>query len=239
VDLNLEPRRVTRALIWIIAVLTAAHAVGQVLILTCGYDHEFAFVRSKFDLDGEKNIPALYSSVTLLACAVLLAIITRVKKARREPFVFQWGFLAVVFLALAIDESIAFHESLHEPMVSLLNLSGWLYAGWVVPVGGLMIVVLLVCLKFLIALPVRTRRLFIAAGVIYVTGAMLMEMAGASYLDAIGGTAASKDDRGIVWSLFVTAEEVLEMAGVAVFIHALMSYISNELGGLCIRIPPG
>lgn len=236
-DLNLDPRRVIRMLIWIVAVLVTAHVVGQVFMLTCGYDHDLAYVRSKFDLDGEQNIPALYSSVALLVCAFLLTAITCIKNKRREPFVFQWGFLALVFLAMSIDESIAFHENFHEPMVSMLNLSGLLYAGWVVPVGILMIIVLLVCSKMLVALPPRTRRLFIIAGVIYVSGAMLMEMVGASYLETIGGTEASNEERGITWSLCVTAEEILEMAGIVVFIHALMSYITEELGGLCLCIP--
>jgi len=52
--------------------------------------------------------------------ALLLAIITALKKAEHAAYGFQWAFLSFTFLYMAIDEAATIHELLEEPMHGLL-----------------------------------------------------------------------------------------------------------------------
>jgi hypothetical protein len=86
----------------------------------------------------------------------------------------------------------------------------------------------LVYVPFLKRLPKQTRNLFMAAGVIYVGGAVGCEMIGALIVERSG-----------LWSpafaLEVLVEETLEMSGIALFIYAITSYIQSEFPGMSVR----
>jgi hypothetical protein len=72
--------------------------------------------------------------------------------------------------------------------------------------------------------------LFVAAGSIYLAGALGFELAGGWYLSQAD---ASEDLR---YSLLVAAEESLEMSGIVLFIYALLDHLRQRLGGEALRI---
>jgi hypothetical protein len=135
-------------------------------------------------------------------------------------------------LLFCVDETAALHERLIEPVRTALNLSGYLYFAWVVPAGLALIAFLLAFAKFIIQLPGRTRFLFILAGAIYVTGAIGFELLGAQQFEIYGHA------KTVPYAILVTIEELLEMMGVVVFIHALMTYIGSNLSNLRFRVAP-
>ena len=77
--------------------------------------------------------------------------------------------------------------------------------------------------KFYVNLPQTTKYLFGAAAIIYITGALGMEM--------LAGFFLSKEIAyfEIIIPMLVTVEEFLENVGVVVFIHALLLYIKSNL----------
>jgi hypothetical protein len=141
-----------------------------------------------------------------------------------------WKWLAIVFLFLAVDEDASLHELLIQPLRERLPMAGPLYFAWVVPYGLAVLVVGLVYLKFVQSLPVRTRRLFVAAGSIYLAGALGFEFAGGWYLSQVE---ASED---FPYSLLVAVEELLEMSGIVLFIYALLDHLRQRLEGAALRI---
>jgi hypothetical protein len=99
--------------------------------------------------------------------------------------------------------------------------------------GAIFVVVfLLVFWRFIANLPAKTRRLFMIAGIIYVSGALGIEMIGGYYADYY-------QHNNIIYAFITTIEEVLEMLGVAVFIYGLLSYISGYMKGLDLAIHIG
>jgi hypothetical protein len=165
----------------------------------------------------------------LVACAALLAVIAR-HSAVVDGGATYWKWLAILFLFLAVDEDASLHELLIEPLRERLPMAGPLYFAWVVPYGLAVLVVGLVYLRFVRSLPVRTRRLFVAAGSIYLAGALGFEFAGGWYLSR---EEASED---FLYSLLVAVEELLEMSGIVLFIYALLDHLRQRLGGAALRI---
>lgn len=174
----------------------------------------------QFDLDGENNLPNYYQSVSMLFCAWLLLVISDMKKKIKDRYLGHWRFLAVVFLFLSMDESAQLHEMIIEPLRDALHTSGAFYFAWVIP--GLIFVTImgLAYLPFVWKLPSRTKWLFILAGMIYLNGALGLEMVG-GYLMKIYGKDSSQ------YVIETIAEESLEMLGILIFINALMGYLNG------------
>ena len=170
-----------------------------------------------FALDEEGNIPTWYSSSILLICAGLLAIISIA--SRGSVYRLQWAVLSLVFLYLSADEAIMIHEKVNLAVGVLFPLDEFLPYAWIIVYAPLVLIFGLAYLKFVRDLSSETKRLFVVAGVLYVTGALGMEAIGGAYATLYGGS-------DVVYSLITHFEETLEMLGVVVFFYALLLYIS-------------
>lgn len=230
VAVHLSPRRTLRFLLFVILGLNLASIVGQ---LTKYFLPNY-FLRDRlawlFYLDAEKNIPSLYSVSTLLFCSILLATIAYVKKVAGNRYVSYWGALSIIFLYLSWDEAVSIHEKLIDPLRSMLNATGFFHFTWVIPGSIFVLLCLLGFWRFLGVLPKKTRRLFLIAGTFYVAGAIGIEMINGYHASVYG-------EQNIVYAILTTLEESFEMLGIAVFIYALLSYMSLSMDfDLCIRI---
>jgi hypothetical protein len=185
-----------------------------------------------FELDREANIPTLYSSVTILICAGLLAMIASARKRLQKRDYLYWVGLAIVFLFLSADETAGIHERMISPLRSALHTSGILYFAWVIPYGILLIGMMVIYFRFLFTLPVRFRYLIIFAAILYIGGALGGELLGGYWTERYG-------QENITYTLITTCEESLEMVGILVFTYTLMSYIASELKDLFIHIGSG
>jgi hypothetical protein len=183
----------------------------------------------KFDLDAEGNIPTFYSFLALLFSSVLLGAIAHVKNLDNDPYKNHWKILSFIFLYLSLDEIGQLHEDFTYPMQKLLNPTGFLYFAWIVPFGFLAAIFALSYSKFLFHLPVSTKKMFVAAFALYVGGAIGMEM-------PEGYLVYTDNLHNVTFMILIAIEESLEMLGIVVFIHALMSYIKIYLGGVSWNI---
>jgi len=138
-------------------------------------------------------------------------------------------FKEAVFLFLSADEAAGIHERLIEPLRNSLNTSGVLSFAWVIPYGIFVIAMMLIYFRFLFSQDVRIRNLIIFAGILYVAGALGVELIGGHWSELHG-------PENITYALITTLEESLEMTGILVFIYALMSYITFELSDLSFNI---
>jgi hypothetical protein len=227
---SINPRRVALAMLGVIALLATLSSLARYLEMALPAD-AYGGVREicyRFDLDRENTLPSWYSSMTLLSCAALLALIATLKRRRRERFFAHWILLAVAFVYLAIDESVSLHEILIVPLRRRLDLGGPLYFAWVIPGSAAVAVFGLAYVNFLRHLPRRTALLFLAAGATFVGGALGIELIGGALADAEGL-------HSLRYTLAMTSEEVCEMLGVTLFVYALLDYLRAQAGGCAAR----
>jgi hypothetical protein len=130
----------------------------------------------KFDVGGEQTVAAWFSSVLLLLCGLVLLHVGTLKRRFAEPYARHWLFLSFVFFGLSMDESVGFHESLIDPMRALFETSGIFLYAWIIPAIAGVLVVGLAYLGFVLHLQRHYRNRIIAAGVVFLGGAVGFEM---------------------------------------------------------------
>ncbi|AVH72485.1 hypothetical protein [Nostoc sp. 'Lobaria pulmonaria (5183) cyanobiont'] len=226
--IHFSAKTIARRLSVTLICLTLAGALGGYFWIS-----RFPFPASKwfyelFNLDGEFNIPAWYSSFSLLFCSGLLKAITAIKTKDRH-FAY-WKTLYLIFFYLSLDEAFSFHEILIIPSVrESLHLNPVFFETWVIPGIVLMGVFAFKYLKFLLHLPHKTRYLFLIAAVVYVGGALGMEMVGGVLRIDFG-------QRTLISLIGIIGEEFLEMAGIVIFIYALLAYLSSLKESIQLKI---
>lgn len=182
-----------------------------------------------FDLGEESSLPTWYSSLLLLFCAVLLAIISAACRTANEPFTRHWLFLAFVFTVLSIDEIASVHEAVGGELYLAVDLPDYLFFAWVILAAPMVAILAVVYLRFLLHLPSRYLALFSASAAMFLAGALGMEVVG-SYLFVNFGKSSS------VYILSQTIEETLEILGATLFAWALLDYIKVRFGGISLRL---
>lgn len=217
----LRPQSITRLLILATVTLIFLSTAGQFLQYILGFDSKHVKrVYSLFYVDLENNIPAWFSSSLLLMCCVLLALTAIMKRRISAPFFPHWAGLSVLFLLFSIEESVAVHEQINTALKVWLR-TGAFYFPWVILGAVFALIVASTYLRFLQHLPAETRRFFLLAGVLFVGGAVGVEILGGIYVIRHG-------PRNFPYAMISAAEELLEMLGIIVFLHALMSHLRAE-----------
>jgi hypothetical protein len=210
----------TRGIAWVLAicilVIVCASSGIKVLATVTGYGTMHGLVRF-FDVDQENNLPTWYAAATLLFSSLLLALISAAEPYRKRT----WLGLSAIFLALSVDEVASFHEIFIAPIRGVLGASGVLYFAWVLPAAVLVAVVATMYARWFFSLPARTRMLAAGAGVLFVGGALGVEMIGGLLVSRGEGDAFS-------YTVAATFEETLEMTGVLVWISTLLDYAKTN-----------
>jgi len=231
--IELEPVQVTLAFLYTVLVLTLLNGITMALYFYL-VDYDFYVVSDYFDFGVEGNIPTFYSAFAILVCSGLLAVITKARWHVPGGKGGYWLGLAIMFLVLALDEAAEIHEWASNIMDTYMTGEGYLYYLWVLPYSVIVLVIGLIYLRFVFSLPRQTRNLFIIAGVTFIAGAIGFEMISANAVEELG-------EDSVVYTVLYTIEELLEMLGIVIFLHALLRYITEELGGLelTLSLPGG
>lgn len=218
-------RPVRRLLLALWAVFVVTGFTVEILHYTCTFESRPLWV-DIFSLSYEDNLPTWYSSFLLSACGVLLACIWSRPPAERHGHGFFWGTLCLGFLYMSLDESASYHEQMS---LWFHGNRGVLYFGWVMPAGALVLVLGLVFLKFLFTLPGIWRKRFVIAGVIYVGGALLMELPLGWWVDKHG------NEGGFGYVLIDGVQESMEILGSTLFLRALLQYYDERPRALSVH----
>ncbi|WAS97909.1 hypothetical protein [Nannocystis punicea] len=214
--LELSVSAVRRLLVVLALLFSLAGLLAELVRHLAGLDHPALTLLS---LSWEGNLPSWYASVLPLGCAGLLAWIAAGEATDR----FYWIVLALGFLAISIDETIA----LHERLTGQFDVGGVLYFDWVIPAGLLVLVLGLAFLGFLRRLSPGTARRFVLAGAVYVGGAVLLEL-------PLGWWTERHGDDDLGYALIDWCEETLEFVGLTLFASALLA----RLEGRQLRLTP-
>lgn len=172
-------------------------------------DGAIAALLPRFSLSSEANVPTWFSSVLLAGCAVAAgAIASRAQAWRRH----WWG-ICVALAYVSLDET----AELHENLGGHFDLHGLLYFDWVIWAALAVAILAVIYWPFLRALSSPTRERLILAAVIYVGGALVMELPLGWWTDRFG-----PDTLG--YALIDWVEETMEMVGAALALHALVDH---------------
>lgn len=217
--------------LWItLVILVLFSSIGQGARFLFDRDHLLGFV-PLFRLNAERNVPTLFEALLMLGASMLLGVIAAWAKDRHDRDTAAWGLLSLGFLAMAVDELWSIHETLNRPMREWLggeNL-GLLHFAWVLPALCLMAMLGVVFAGFLSRLPSPFARRFMLAGAVFVGGAVGVEMIGGVVYEAFGPN--------LIYEVATTCEEAMEMAGIILFIDALLDYIGTHIGKITFDVP--
>lgn len=217
--LTLNPGAVTRLLLVVVCSLLAIHLLLQ-------YDRFHAErtpweIQQLFDLDEEQSAPNWYSSAALGFAALLAAAICGRAHRLALPDARRWAAVAGVLLYLSFDEV----AGVHETVSSLSAIS------WTIPFGLLALVVGAWMLPFVLRLPAPTRNGLIASGVIYIAGAVGIELIASQFFD-------EANKRQFSYAFYTVAEEGMEMLGVVGVIRTLLRHMERESAPATMAIEP-
>lgn len=201
----------------VIIVLSMAHLATIIFTFIIGHDYVLGFV-PLFNMDGEGNVPAWFSSGLLMFSSQLLLITAIAERRQGTPWA-GWMGLACIFAFLSVDEMAALHERIGRAAGDLAGVQGLLHEyAWVAVYIPFTALIGLLYVRFLLRMPRRVRLGMVLAGALYVGGAVGIELAGSPFW------AADVADRGWPYFLMVGVEETLEMLGIWLFILAILTY---------------
>lgn len=225
--ITVNPRAVSRWLLAITAVLAVLSLVAAAYVLSLDRPIGLAAERivGLVDLDAEANAPTFFSILLLASAGALLGVIARHRRANGEPGALQWAMLSILFIGLSFDEAASIHETMIGPFRRMFPDNRFVYFGWVIPGAVFVLIVGVLFFRFLLRLDSRTRTLFIAAGFIFVGGALGIEVV-ESYI------ASGQGEENWPYVIALTVQEVLEMVGVILFIYALLEHMRDLTSGL-------
>ncbi|MET0620794.1 MAG: hypothetical protein ABW056_10975 [Thermoanaerobaculia bacterium] len=219
--IRLKPSAVARVLGAAALVLALLSTAAYLFRFLTGHDEVMGLLSLVY-LDKERNFPTIFSVLILAMVSLIAAVIATLARKHRAPDVTRWAVLSVGFLYLAFDEALSLHERLSVPVKAILgSRTGLHHTFWAVPILIVVILLGLYFLPFLRRLPAKTRWTLLAAGGIYVGGAIGVEFLSGTFW-------SGKED--LTYVIIVTLEESCEMAGVILCIYGLLRYLADTYG---------
>jgi hypothetical protein len=226
----ITPIKIALCLLGIVAALLLANFAVIYIRFVLGY--QFEFIKT-FYFNSEANIPSFYSALAILFSAILLFLIGNLGAEREKGQSMSWKLLGYIFTFLALDEFVSIHENLTGMTRNLIGNgtgNGYLHYAWVIPYVVAFGFASIYLLRFYLRLPAATKCKFTVGGILFVGGAVGMEMLGGRYEYLHG------HGQDLNYAMLATAEELLEMVGIIVFIYALLKYYVENVSTHRIRL---
>jgi len=234
----------TPALLAVIAALSLVSLLSQVLKYGLDLDVDGLNTLERwFFVDREMGVPAWFSTVLLFAAGERLWRVASAEKAAGSPWARHWRFLSVTFVYLSLDELTEIHEQAIPVVQHVLHTSGGLLTfAWVVVAVPLVALFGLVYLRFLRAQSAVLRWTFLLSAVVYLGGAVGMEVAGSPVYDEAvvpvvttvvtdGGAPVVSEGttvHDVRYAVVVGLEEGLEMLGALLFLGAVTTALAQR-----------
>ena len=209
-SIHLDTKRITLTLVAIMSVLLGAHllALQANFNEALGWKDALGFEYWQiaiFDLDEEESFGTWFSAVILLFASLLMIFVARSLRSQADNMYRWWLILGLGFALMSVDEIVGMHELLNTLNENSVWTVGAFYFVLVSGIGFL---------PFLWHYRWRSSGLFLAAGVIYVTGAVGIEH--------YSGT----DLNSLRYNMLTGLEEGLEMAGIILAIYTTLDFIN-------------
>ncbi len=220
---EIKPTRMAKALLCATLMIFAIIVARTVLVYAFDRPTLFGFAQM-LDPDKEANLISWYSSSLLLIASLMLGLIAADARRACTGWARHWVMLAGVFLFLSADEACCIHEMMGDSMHAVLPTGGFLRYAWVIPWGTMAVIVGMVSGCLLCSLPRQIRSLVVIGAIIYVGGAIGVEMHTGKYM-------TGRTEADLAYSMMVNIEEFMEMLGVVILIHALGLLMESRTAG--------
>ena len=218
-NIVLSRKEIVKFLIIIALLLIFIHTVILCIYYYVGDPDKFDFVRM-FDLDMERNVPTLFSSLILVISGFLFYLLSRLPKEQKEGHRKYWLGLSFVFTFLSFDESAKIHEQIGDLTEEFVDTTGYLHYPWVISYGILVVILAMLYFRFFWKMESKIFWSFMGSAVMYLSGAIGFDMLGGMEAE-LHGTAT------VTYSVLYTIEESLEMFGVIYLIHILLGLLDQ------------
>lgn len=218
-----SPYHVAKFLL-IISLLLLVGNLVSIYLVSSGKNNlslTFWYIAWYFDFNGEANFPAYFSTIILMLAALLNYLLYLHSKKEKNAESKYWLVLAFIFTFLSIDENVQFHEAIAKHLTPALptDLNGFIIWSWVVPYSIFVLAFAAYFFKFILNLPLKTKKMIILSGVIFVFGALGLEFFEGYFYKLYGLD-------HIINKVLYCIEELFEMWGIILFIYALLDYIT-------------
>ena len=218
-NISLSSKKIIIFLVFITLLLISIHIIILTIYYSINNPSIFDFIRM-FDLDMERNIPTLFSSILFIISAFLFYLLSKTHYSQKINNTKYWKGLSFVFIFLSIDESAKIHEQLGDVTEQFITATGYLHYPWVISYILFIIILASVYLKFFLKMHKKIFYAFMLSAIIFLSGAIGFELLGA-YESSLHGTTSVK------YSILYTIEESLEMFGLIYLISILLSLLEQ------------
>lgn len=229
-ELALNGKRIVRALAAVTFILLMLDLTVKNIREFLGYDYMLGMT-PLFNFYEEANIPTWYTSVLLLVGAVLLFLTFQHCRKAGLKFAWHWLGLALIFLFLSADETARLHETMSQILKGTFVqalMPTMKSSAWVALALPLILLIGFLYLRLFLSLDGRLKRLFAVSALLYLGGALGMEVVEIYYL------AGHPVDMN--FHVMTSIEETMEMSGLIVCIYALLEWLKPEVKGWRLRI---
>jgi hypothetical protein len=226
VNITLSAKFISTVLTGIIGFLLIAHCIQAYFFLEGLMDYVYFL-----DFDIERNLPTFYSVAAIEIAALLLLVIYIYHKKNQNNYQWAWLGLSILFAFLGLDEATKIHENAGDIISYTFEATGIFYFPWVLPYGIALIFLSVIYIPWLFSIPLSNRIEFIISAIVFLSGALGMEMLSAVYAEQ-----TSLDSYEYIRTY--TIEETLEMLGVLLFIRALIRYMHVTIKDITIECRP-
>ena len=210
----------------LLTLVVAAVALTVAYFVTSRYLHTDVEVerywRLMFDMNAEGTVPSWFSSALWMLSAGLAAVAAAGDRQAGRA-VWHWLGLAAVFVLLSLDEAASLHENIGALLDLVVHMEGVLAWSWVLFGGGLFIAVAAVFGRFILTLPPAITATFAVAALVFLAGALGVEMYGASVIEG-----QAQFPSWLNWTRVIALEELLEMLGVIINVAALLQVLRGQ-----------
>ncbi len=214
-------KKLLKYILGTIFVLACAHLILQYLNLDVYNEKNGAIfeLSNRFDFDDEASVMTWLSQFLFIVLGAAAFFAAHMEKKRALKVIwFVPGLIATLF---SIDETSTIHEYLLEQIhVALFkdDAPTVLDNGWVIVLPFILLICGLFLWQIVKYLPKKTVGLIAIGGVVFLSGAVLVDII----------TSSIPESPFITQGIFVALEEVGELLGVAAVIYATCSYIENK-----------
>ena len=213
--------KLLRYILGIIFILACAHLILQYLNLEVYNEKNGAIfeLSNRFDFDDEASVNTWFSQFLFILLGVIAFFAAYMEKERVLKVI--WFIPGVIATLFSIDETATVHEFLLEQIHVALykdDAPTVLSNSWVIVLPFILIIGGLFLWQILKHLPKKTVVLIAAGGVIFLSGAVLVDIV----------TSTIPESPFVAQGIFVALEELGELLGVTAVIYAVSSYVENK-----------
>jgi hypothetical protein len=209
----------------------ALAAVGHIVVHALSFlfditNTPFVGIFLFFSMGQESNLPTYISALNLLLSGVLCGIIAFHEPKLKNRLDWHWVGLSAGLMLMSIDEAAKIHEGIVGVFLEMYigRGTGIFYYLWYLVYIPIVVIASFLYFPFLKRLPLRYSSRFCLAALVFLGGAIGLEMLESVLKYAQINTAIS-----------ILFEETFEMLGIVILIHTLLLYLSENRFALTLN----